>query len=175
HLVTDEQARLRVECRERLVHQQYPRLERKRAREHSPLQHAARQLRGIAILESAEADKSEETPRPSQALLFADAGDFEREGNVLERCSPWESGLFLKHHADGTALGSRCAAFEYDLALEAIDEAADDVEQRGLATARRPDERDEFALSNIERDVLERDELAFGSVVAFADANEPQS
>src|SRR5262249_53349040 len=109
-----------------------------------------------------------------EPLLFGDAGDLERERYVRQGRSPRKGGLFLKHHSDGPALRPRRLAFELDRAVEATEEAADDVEQRGLAAARRADDGDELALLDVEGDMVDRDELAFRRLVALADTDEPQ-
>ena len=48
-----------------------------------------------------------------------------------------------------------------DAALVAVEQSADDVEQRGLAAAGRADHREEFARRDVERDVIDRGEHAF--------------
>src|SRR5437016_2891715 len=53
-------AGLRVERRERLVHQQNLRVDRQRTREIDPLAHAARELARMVIFESVEADELQE-------------------------------------------------------------------------------------------------------------------
>ena len=51
-------------------------------------------------------------------------------------------------------------------------EAAEDVHQRGFAAARGPDDGDEFARVDVERDVVQRADFLAAEVVNLADVAE---
>ena len=81
---------------------------------------------------------------------------FERERDVLDDGAPREGGFLLEHHADrGVRAGDRLAR-DRDAARVAVGQAADDVEQGGLAAAGRADDGEELARRHRERHVLER-------------------
>src|SRR5262245_3307430 len=61
---------------------------------------------------------------------------------------------------DDAAIGTRRAdrlALDEDLAFLGGKKAADEIKQRRLAAAGRPEQRDELAPVNLERDVFERE------------------
>src|SRR5580704_4822986 len=88
------------------------------------------------------------------------AGDFKWESDIVDDRAPREGRLFLEHHADrGVRTGNRLAP-DRDAALIAAEQASDIVEQCRLATARRSDHSEEFARRNVERDIVERDDLS---------------
>ena len=69
----------------------------------------------------------------------------------------------LEHEADialADAVRQRVLAVELHLALVGPFEARDDAQQRGLARAGRPEQRDQLARADVELDLLERGEVA---------------
>jgi hypothetical protein len=89
---------------------------------------------------------------------------------VLVAGQPGQKRMVLEHHG---ALGRGTL----DLAVGAQQhararrgEAGNQVEQRRLAAARVPDQRDEIALGDTQVDVVERQELALGGLEALRDA-----
>ena len=74
----------------------------------------------------------------------------------------------LKHHLEArpeqpqrfAARGEQITVVEADRAVIGFDEPHDDAGKRRLAAARRPDQRQRFAGRQIERDVVERYDLA---------------
>jgi hypothetical protein len=75
----------------------------------------------------------------------------------------------LEHHADGALVrrhGGDRPAVDIDLAGARLDEAGDHAEDRRLARAARPQQRDEGAAAHREGDVVDRD----GTAVALGDA-----
>ena len=155
-LVAQQQARLLVECREGLIHQQNLGLRDERARDRNALAHAARQLRGKTLLERGEADHVDEMVCPVHALGFRDALQFERKGDIVDDIAPRKGRFLLEHHADG-GMGRRNALVaDHHRALVIAEQTADDVEKGGLAAARRANHRDEFALRDIERNMIHR-------------------
>src|SRR5207253_1290295 len=63
-------------------------------------------------------------------------------------------------------------AIEPDASLARRIEAAENVHERGLPAARRPDDRDEFAALDVEIHIVERANFLATEVVDFADAAE---
>ncbi len=108
-------------------------------------------------------------PRPQAvpehvALLQRDAAGHD----VVERRHALEQRDVLEGARDalprgfvGTHAAARLAAKRDDALLRVI-EAVDDVQHRGLAGAVRPDDRPDFALLDIERDVADRLHAAEG-------------
>ena len=98
--------------------------------------------------------------------------DAQAEGNVLEYGHVAEQRVVLEDEADIAIAGvqvRRFGAGKEDLALIGRFHTGDDAQQRGLAAARRTEERNEFAGRNVEVDVVERDEIAeaLGDVADF--------
>ena len=100
HLVAEQKPRLLVERGERLVHQHDLRLRRERARHRHALAHAAGEFRRIAALEAVEPDQRNEMPRALVALRLRQAGDLQRERDVVDHGAPGEGRLLLEDHAD---------------------------------------------------------------------------
>ena len=81
-----------------------------------------------------------------------------RELDVLEAGEPRQQGVVLEYHAAvGTGPG-HFALGEHDVAAGRPEQSGDDVEQRRLAAARVPDQRDELASVDVEADFLQRAE-----------------
>jgi hypothetical protein len=69
----------------------------------------------------------------------------------------------LEHEADLPLARADCRdvlSMQHDLSRIGELEACDDPQQRGLAAAGRPEQRDQFACRKIQRDVVERGEIA---------------
>ena len=85
------------------------------------------------------------------------------EGDVLEHRHVAEQRVMLEHEADMALAGAareRILAVEGDLAGIRPVEAGDDPQQRGLAGARRPEQRQQLAVADLQIDIVERGELA---------------
>ena len=84
-------------------------------------------------------------------------GDVVAHGHVLER------GVVLEHEADAALLRRqlrRVAAGDDDRAGVGLLEPGDDPQQRRLAASRGPEQRGQRAVGHLERDVVERGEVA---------------
>ena len=162
HLVAEEEPRLLVERRERLVHQHDGRACRQRPRHRHPLAHPAGQRRRVAALEAGKADQLDEMPGPVMALGFGDAGDLQRERNIVEHGAPRKRRFLLKDHADCRMRPRYALARDTHRALARLGQAADDVEQGRFAAARRPDHRHELAGRDREGDVIDGGEDSVG-------------
>ena len=165
-LVPHGHARLLVERGERLVHQQHGRVLHQAARDGDALLHAARQLVRVAAAEALQADQIEHGVGALAALLARRAADAERELDVVERRQPGKQAGLLEHHADavGIGLGDGPAGAQ-DGARRLVPEPRHHHQQRGLAAAAGPDDHDEAAGADGERDVLQRRHLALAALV----------
>jgi len=85
----------------------------------------------------------------------------------------------LEHEADVAAAPVRelaavhavqALAFDLDLARRRRVEAADEIEQRGLARARRPHQRDEVALGDVEVDAVQHFDLLRSALVGLGES-----
>ena len=85
------------------------------------------------------------------------------EGDVLFDRHMREQRIGLEHHVDGPAIGRRAGkvlAVEDDFARRRLLEARQHAQQRGLAAAGGAEQREEFAVVDIEREVVDGDEIA---------------
>src|SRR6185437_49967 len=73
----------------------------------------------------------------------------------------------LEHHPDAAGRPHHLAAVDAHAPARLRDETGDDVEQRALAAAARPDQRDELAFADPERYVLQRDERLVSEPVSL--------
>ena len=136
-----------VERPERLVHQDERRVERERAGDRRALLHAARELPGVVLAEVAELDELEHLARLGLARRLVAADDLERQLDVASDRAPVEQDRRLEDHpvvAVEAGLVGRLAV-DGDRAARRRGQVGDDPQQRALAAARRPDERDELA------------------------------
>ena len=76
-----------------------------------------------------------------------DARALQPEQDVLAHREPGKQRVFLEHDAAIDARAGDAAAVDQHLAFGG-EKAADDIEQRALAAARRTDDRDELALAD---------------------------
>ena len=104
----------------------------------------------------------DEMPRLVVALGLRHALDLEREGDILDHRAPGEGRFFLEHHADRGMRPGDALARDRDLALVVAEQSADHIEQGRLAAAGRADHREEFALPDRERDIVDRGDHAVG-------------
>src|SRR5579883_2089198 len=153
-------AGLRVERAEGLVHQQDARIDGERAGDCRALLHAARELRGIAVLEPAETDEIDEGAGAPLALIPRYPLFFKTVKNILQNRLPGKQGKVLKDNATvGTGAGNRLA-FDQDRAGLDRQKAADQIEQCALAAAAWTEQRDELAVAHAERYLVERQDRA---------------
>src|SRR6266850_7951973 len=114
----------------------------------------------MALAEAVEADKFECILRLGAAFVFADAAQRQRKFDILLRRQPGKQTGFLEHHADPVriGLGDRRAA-DGDGARGLLAQARHHHQKRRLAAAARADEYDEAAGFDVERNVLERNDV----------------
>src|SRR3954471_6046350 len=159
-LALHEATRLRIERAERFVHQQHLRIHRQRARERRALLHAAGELRRVALLEALEAHHLDIALRAALLLLARQAELLEAIAHIGANGAPGKEREVLE---DDAAVGTRTRdrrAFDADRPVFYGQEAADQIEQRRFTAARRPEQRDEFAHADLERNILQSEHLA---------------
>jgi len=81
-----------------------------------------------------------------------------------------EQSVVLKRHPDLAPIGRKIGdahAVDRNLARVGHQEASDQVEQRGLAAAGRAEQRHQLAALHLQRDLVQRDDLAetFGDAI----------
>src|SRR5580700_10047283 len=107
-----------------------------------------------------EADGFEGLFRPRLMLEFWHALEQHAEADVFQDGVPGKQRVLLEH--EGDVLRHRPAhrlAGDFDSAAGWRHQAADDVEQRGLAAAARPDQAEQFAAGDVERRVGKRADM----------------
>src|SRR5438046_1035708 len=109
--------------------------------------------------------------RDVSTLLRLEAGNVEPEFDVLCRAAPRKQCILLKHDAAITGRPRDRPPVEQDPAAGRRRQPAEQIQQSGLATAARPDQRQEFAGANIERDVLQRSQAMARLAALAADRN----
>ena len=141
-----------VEVAGRLVGQHDRRIVGQRARERHALLLAARELRRVVMRAAGQPDFLEQ--RSARAPRVGDAGDLHRHGDVLVRGQRRDEVEELEDEPDLLAAQPRERVLVEPRDVDAVDEhvagrrrveAGDQAEQRGLAAARRPDDRHELA------------------------------
>ncbi len=164
-------AELLVERRHRLVEQQNLRALRQRARQRHALALAAGQLIGPARAEPLELDEREHLLDPGGDRLLRQPVLAQAECDVPGNGEVGKQRVALEHHVDGTPMrrdrrdvlsGEQHAAFVGDF------EAGEDAQQGGLAAARRPQQREELAVMDVEAEPVHRGHIG----KAFRDACE---
>ena len=155
-------AHLRVQCAEGLVEQQHAGFDRQRTRQCDALPLTARELIWISIRQPVELHQLQ---KPTHARTDLGLGralatrlDAQPEGDVVEHRHVPEKRVVLEHETDLAALHrepGRIRAVDDDATGIGHFEAGDDPQQRGLAAARRSEESDEFAMPDVERNVVE--------------------
>ena len=138
-------AGLRIQRRQRLVHQENRRLHRERAGNADALAHAARQLFWIGAAEIRQ-------PRAPQRVIDDGAprggvgrGMSKRKFDVRFHRAPRQQGKILEHEGQRIEAASRRRAAQLGGAGARLEQAAEDRQQRALAAAGGPYDRDDLA------------------------------
>ena len=166
-------AQLAVQRAQWLVHEHDRRIEHERARQRHPLLLAPGELARVAVFEAGQAH---DLQRLANALLGLHARHLahpEREADVGGDGHVGEQRVVLEDEADVAPvrrLAGQLAVVGVDLAKILQHEARDDLEDRGLAGAARPQQGEELARVDGERDVVEHT----AAHVGFAEALDPQ-
>ena len=151
-----------VERAERLVEQEHLGLDRKRSRESHALALSARQLRGVVVGPAGDLDEVEQLVH-----AFADLGprplpDLQPEGDVLANGHVLERRVVLEDEADAALLRRLArdvhAVELYGSGLRLL-EPGDDAQERRLAAAAGAEQRRQGAGGDLDRSIVERDEV----------------
>ena len=92
-----------IQRTEGLVHQQYVRVERQRARNRHALLHAAGQFRRVFVLRAGQPDECQQFRGTQAAFSTGHAAISGREFHVLSCGQPRKQRALLKHHALASA------------------------------------------------------------------------
>ncbi|MPL80520.1 hypothetical protein SDC9_26421 [bioreactor metagenome] len=165
--VADEEAHVvaqrGVEIGERLVEEQHRRLDHQRAGQRDALLLPARQFPREAPLVARKPHHLEHLGDAGGALCGCDLAHLEPEGEVFRHRHVREERVGLEHHAEVAMLGGDIGhlprAEQQPAAVDRL-EARDAAQRRRLATARRPEQRDELALPDLEIDVFQNVQIA---------------
>ncbi len=147
---------LLVDRREGLVHEQHVGVDGQRAGEPDALAHAAGELVGIAILEPRQTDFGDVFTRDVITLILPDTAQLETECDVAQHRRPGHEREILEDEsALRTGLGDFAAVHEY-IAGGRLEQAGDDLEQRGLTAAARSEQTGQLPLGKGQIDAVER-------------------
>ncbi len=156
---------LRVERRERLVHQQHAGIGDEGARDRAALAHAAGQLVRIMVAELGKPDELQGRRHPRGGYRPRHTARHQPEADVLRDAHPWKEPAVLKHHGVGDRPAGGIDARD---PAGGVIEAGQDAQQGRLAAAARADDADELARRDLQVDVLERDHAAGAAAVDLA-------
>jgi hypothetical protein len=148
-----------IEVGEGLVEEQHVRVRHERAPQRHALLLPARHLGRLATLEPDQVDQRHRVADPFVDVALVDLLAAQAEGDVLVHVEVREQGVGLEHGVHVPLVRGQCrhvAAAEVDGAVRGLLEAADHPQGRGLPAARRPEHREELALLDIEREVVDR-------------------
>jgi hypothetical protein len=149
---------LAVEAGERLVEQQRTGRGRQRAGEGDALGLAAAEVGDVAATEAGEPDEVEHLLDAPVALGCRQTLHLQPEPDVRRHRAVGEQLLVLEHHPDPAAVGGNggeVPAVEAHGTRLGSDETGDHAQQGALATARRPEQGDDLAVADGERDAIE--------------------
>jgi len=157
----------RIERAEGLVEQQHGRFDGERAGKRHPLPLAARNLARKARLKSLQLHKLEQAAHAARDLARAGPlvarTNAQPEGDIVEDGHMTEKRILLEDEADAAlaqAERGRVFAVEADGAFLRRGETGDGAEQRRLAGAGGPEQRQQFAGADGERDIVQRRKVA---------------
>ena len=144
-----------VERAEGLVHQEDLGVDDERAHERHALPHPAGERRREGVLEPLEPREPDPLAYPALLLAAPDATVLEPERDVAAHGAPREDGVLLEDVADVRRHVRHGPAVELDRPFRRRHEPAEHVEDRRLAAPRRPDDRDELLVGDLERHVVD--------------------
>src|SRR5262249_26727574 len=157
-LLTD----LRVERTEGLVEQEDLGLGRARPGERHALPLPAGELRRQGLLETLELHQLEQLPHAVADLSLRPLADAQPKPDVVEHCHVAEERVVLEDEPDVALpyrrVGHVLLVVEDRPRIRDL-EPRDDPQQRRLARARRPEQREQLAVGHLQADVVECQEL----------------
>ena len=150
-------AQLRVEVRERLVHQEGLRLSHDRAAHRDTLPLAARERARLALEELLDLEDPRRPPHALVDLLLRQLAQLEPEGEVLLDGHVRVERVALEDHRDVPVLRSQVvddSVADADLAVADLLEAGEHPQRGRLAAAGRPDEDHQLGVLDLELEVV---------------------
>ena len=163
-------ARERIERAERLVHQQQRRIVDQRAHDRGTLAHAAGQLARTAVVEFAKPDLGEQLMRARHVGLRIEIAQLELQQHIAEHVAPFEQHRALEHDAEVRLRAGDFLPVEQHAAAGVAQQPRDDAQQRALAAAGGPDDREKLALPHGQIDAVERVRRRSAAAEDLADA-----
>ncbi len=156
-------AQLRIEVRQRLVHQAYRRLGDDRPAERDALLLAARELRRLARQKFGDAEKVGDAGEPLLHVRRDDVAHSQAEHDVLADRQMRKQRVRLEHHRDvalrGREMGDVASA-DQDAAVVSGFQSRDQPQRRRLAATRGAEQHVERARLEREREAVDRANLA---------------
>src|SRR5262249_43042845 len=152
-----------IERAEGLVEQEHLRIDGERACKSHALALPSRKLWGMALAEPRELHELEQLRDALLDLRTGTPADPEAEGDVVPHGHVLEGGVVLEDEADAALLRRHVGdvdALETDSTGVGTLEPGDDAEQGRLAAAARAEQGRKRARFDLDRDVVERDEVA---------------
>src|SRR5215211_1346374 len=150
-------AGLRVEARERFVHEQNIRLADEAARQRNAAAHAARELVRIGVGEVTKLDQVQRRLRTSLPLGSRRGARLQCQRDIAYRAPPRQQTIVLKHVADTVPVhgAARILPHHQHLTLIGRDQAGGEVENGALAGPGCAENGDDLAVRNVEADVAQ--------------------
>ncbi len=152
-----------IEVRERLVHQERPRRAQQGTPERDPLSLTARELGRSAVEQRLDVQEACDLLHARAHLRARLAPHLHAEGQVLVDGHVRVERVALEDHREVAILRRHAVldlATDRDRPVGGPLEAGEHAQRGRLATAGRPDEDEELAILDVEREVVDRDDLA---------------
>ncbi len=134
------------------------------------LAHAAGQHLGIGVFETRQPELLEIFARLALGLGAIDAARLEPEQHIAEHGAPGKQQVLLHHVADAAAQAVDLLAEILHRAGVRLDQAGDDVEDRGFAATARPDDADKIAGVDVKGQIFEHADFAALAAEGFSNA-----
>src|SRR5690242_17919184 len=147
--------RLRIDRRERFVHQENIRLDCKSAGQAAALLHSAGHLVRKRVFKTAQPDQLDEFRHLALDFSLWRARHTQPISHILEYCLPGEKSEMLKDHGDACDRLGDTFLPNPDLAGIVRQQPVDATKQRGLAAAGRTYDRDDLAFADVKVDTAE--------------------
>ena len=146
---------LRIERRERLVHQQHAGIGDEGAGDGAALAHAAGQLMRIVTAEPAQADEPERRLDALGRLAATHPAGHQAEADIGLDVHPGKQAALLEHHR---VLDRPAGRLDLDGAAGLAIQAGEDAQQGRLAATARADDAQELPRRDRQADVIDRDD-----------------
>src|SRR4051812_25230233 len=156
-----------VERAERFVHQKQGRLVHQRPAKGNALLHAAGKLVRACAVEAFEPNHAQQLERACARAGIAAAEDFHREKHVVQDVAPRHQVRRLEHEAEVGMRSVDLLAADAHRSAALGNQPRNDAKERGLAAPARTEQRDQLALLEFQRRVVDgHDRLAAAAEAA---------